>query len=208
MSALTSLARLSLGVVTCLALSIPPSGSLAAQGRGRGGPGGRGGFGQIKSPAATLKDNLEHNDPVAFLLDRKKPLALSGAQRDSLKFFKKEMRRQQEPLFKEMEGLATNRQEQAARGGRGRGGRSNGRGPDGGGGDGASGRGGDRGARAGASDTMRVLIDRLTDIQDAYGERARTQLSLSQRAKADTLMEQFLADERKRAEKAGPNRRP
>ena len=79
MSAFTSLVRLSLGVVTCLALSIPPSGSLAAQGgRGRGGAAGRGGgFGQIKSPAATLKDNLEHNDPVAFLLDRKKPLALS-----------------------------------------------------------------------------------------------------------------------------------
>lgn len=79
MSAFTSLIRLSLGVVTCLALSIPPSGSLAAQGgSGRGGAGGRGGgFGQLKSPAATLKDNLEHNDPVAFLLDRTKPLALS-----------------------------------------------------------------------------------------------------------------------------------
>ena len=207
MTALTSLLRLRLGVVTCLALSIPSSGSLAAQGgRGRGGPGGRGGFGQRVSPAATLKDNLEHNDPVAFLLDRKKPLALSGAQRDSLKVFRKEMRRRQEPLFKDMEGLATDREQQGARGGRGRGGRSDGGGPDGGGG--ASGRGGDRAARAGASDTMRVLIDRLTEIQDAYGERARTQLSESQRAKADTLMERFLADERKRAEKARPDRRP
>lgn len=54
---------------------------------------------------------------------------------------------------------------------------------------------------------MRVLIDRLTDIQDANGERARTQLSASQRAKADTLLQQLLADERKRAEKARPNRR-
>ena len=185
MSVLTSLLRLRLGVVTCLALSIPSSGSLAAQGgRGRGGPGGRGGFGQRVSPAATLKDNLEHNDPVAFLLDRKKPLALSGTQRDSLKVFRKEMRRRQEPLFKDMEGLAADREQQGARGGRG------------------------RGARAGASDTMRILIDCLTDIQDAYGERARTQLSESQRAKADTLMERFLADERKRAEKARPDRRP
>ena len=134
-------------------------------------------MGQMKSPAETVKENLAHNDPIAFLLDRKKPLSLTDLQKDSLKSLRKEMLHMQEPLFKEMEAHV---------------GPPLRRGRDGSG---------------GASDTVRAMVGRLTDIQDAYRDRARGQLNDTQRVTADSLMQTFLADERKKDGDARGRRR-
>lgn len=158
---------------------------------------GRGsGMGQMKSPVETVKENLERNDPIVFLLDRKKPLTLTDLQKDSLKSLRKEMQHMQEPLFKEMEAQVG---PLPARGGmRGSGGTEGG---------GADGGRRSRGGSSGASDTVRALVGRLTDIQDAYRDRARGQLNDLQRVKADSLLQIFLADERKKDDDVRPKRR-
>ncbi len=147
------------------------------RGGGMGGPGMGGGNRQ--SPATVVKENLEKNDPIAFLLDRKKPLALSGTQKDSLKVLRKEMQHTQEPLFMEMDKLFAEARQQ--RGGR----------------------------RIGAMlpDTARALMGQLTDIQDAYRDRARGQLSEGQRHVADSLMTSFLEEQRKKDENDRTRRR-
>lgn len=152
----------------------------------------------MKSPAETAKKNLEHNDPIKFLLDQKKPLALTNTQRDTLKFLQKEMKHMQEPLFKDMEKLTSDMAGRGGmRGGMGRGGRG---GPSGGasGGDSEPPEGG-RG-RGGVPDTVRALVARLSDIQDAYRDRARTKLTDAQRTTADSLFDDMLAKDRKKAE--------
>ncbi len=183
-------------------------------GMGGGRPGGRGGGGMggpRRSPTAMIKENLERNDPISFLLDKKKELALRDAQKDSLKSLHKEMQRMQSPLFKEMDKVFAELMESGARGGargggmgggmgggqRGGGMPPGGEGPDGGG----------RGMAAGMPDTARVLATRLSDIQDSFRDRARTQLDDGQRRTADSLYNVFLENERKKAEEQREKRR-
>jgi len=137
-----------------------------------------------------VKETLEKNDPIAFLLDRKKPLSLSDPQKDSLKAFRKEMQRMQEPLFKDMDKIfADETQQGGARGNQG------------------GGQGGDRGMGAMLPDTAKTIVARLTDIQDAYRDRARGQLNDGQRHIADSLMTALLDEERKKNEEERAKRR-
>ena len=158
-------------------------------GRRGGGMGGQGmGGGSRRTPVAMVKENLEKNDPIAFLLDRKKPLTLTDAQKDSLKAFRKEMQRIQEPLFKDMEKIFADEAQQ-------------------GGGEPGGGRRGGRGMGAMLPDTVKAIVARLTDIQDAYRDRARTQLNDGQRHIADSLMTALLDEERKKSEEERGRRR-
>lgn len=194
--------------------------------RGGGMGGGPGMGGARRSPAAMLKENLEANDPIAFLLDRKKALLLTDLQKDSLKTYRKEMQRMQEPLFKDVEKQFT---DIAAQGGAGRGGemgsggsgrRGGGMGGGGMGGGGMGGGGMGGGSRGGGDDaggmgrgmgampdTVKSLITRLNDIQDAYRDRARTQLNESQRHSADSMMTIMLEEQRKKADDERARRR-
>lgn len=182
----------------------------------RGGMGGGGmGGGSRRTPATMVKENLEKNDPIAFLLDRKKPLTLSDAQKDSLKAFRKEMQHMQEPLFKDMDKIFADEAQQGGagqgggrRGGGMGGGMGGGRGmpPGGDDGEGGGARGG-RGMGAMLPDTAKVIVARLTDIQDAYRDRARAQLNDGQRHIADSLMTALLDDERKKNEEERAKRR-
>jgi hypothetical protein len=173
--------------------------------------------GSRKTPASLVKENLEKSDPIAFLLDRKKPLTLSDMQKDSLKIFRKEMQHMQEPLFRDMDKIFADIEKNggeggAEGGGSGRRGGGMGGGMGGGrrgGGMGGGGMGGDdegadggRGARLAAMlpDTAKTIVARLTDIQDAYRDRARGQLSDGQRHIADSLMTAILDEQRKKDE--------
>ena len=71
------------------------------------------------------------------------------------------------------------------------------------GGDGAEG----RGRRGGPGDTVRVLADKLTDIQDSFRDRARGQLNPEQKLKADSLEQVWLAELRKKDEVERETRR-
>ncbi len=155
----------------------------------RGGMGngqGMGGGGSRSSPATMVKETLEKNDPIAFFLDRKKSLTLSNPQKDSLKAFRKEMQRMQEPLFKDLDKIfADEKQQGGARGGQV----------------------GGRGMGAMLPDTAKTIVARLTDIQDAYRDRARGQLNDGQRHISDSLMTALLDEERKKNEAERAKRR-
>lgn len=177
-------------------------------GRRGGGMGGPGMGGSRKTPASLVKENLENSDPIAFLLDRKKPLTLTDMQKDSLKIFRKEMQHMQEPLFKDMDKIFTDLEKNGDNGlesGSGRRGGGMGGGRRGGGmgaGGTDDGPDGGRGARLAAMlpDTAKTIVARLTDIQDAYRDRARGQLSDGQRHIADSLMTAILDEQRKKDE--------
>ena len=166
-------------------------------GRGGGRGGGMGGGsmgGNMKSPAAALKDNLERTDPLKFLLDHKKPLSLTNAQRDTLKRFQKDMSDMQEPIYKDLEKLVADMPGRGA-GAMGRGGIGAGRGR--GGVDNSDSTVGS-GRRGGPDDPMRAIALKLTDIQDSFRDRARAQLDSTQRVKADSLETLWLAELRKK----------
>ena len=151
---------------------------------GRGGPGTGGG--SMKSPAAMARERIEQADPLEFLLDRKKPLELTKAQQQSFKALRKEMQRLQDPLFKDLEHLFAGMPQRGGRGGGGRAGEDQpgGTPPDG-----------------GAPDTVRVVVGKLSDIQDSFRDRAREQLTAGQRTRADSLQQVMLAEERAKFEK-------
>ena len=151
-----------------------------------GGRGGPGMGGSMKSPAAMAKERIEQADPIAFLLDRKKPLELTKEQQDTFKSLRKEMRHTQAPLFKDLEKLFG---DMPQRGGRG-GGRRPGEEPPAGGPTGG-----------GAPDTVRAVLGKLSDIQDSFRDRAREQLTAEQRTRADSLQQVMLAEERAKFEK-------
>jgi len=161
------------------------------RGGGGGGMGRRGGpgigGGSMKSPAAMARERLAQADPIEFLLDRKKPLELTKEQRIAFKSLRKEMQRMQAPLFKDLDELFG---DMPQRGGRG------------GGSPPAGGMGG------GAPDTVRVVVGRLSDIQDSFRDRAREQLTALQRTRADSLQQVMLAEERAKSEKEREKRPP
>ena len=168
-------------------------------GGGRGGGGGMGGgMGQPQSPVDTIKKNLDRTNPLTFLLDRKKPLSLTKAQQDTLKKFRDELRDAQRPVYAELDKLDVARAGGRGPGGMGPGGR--GGPPPGGGRD-----GGGEASRGpgGPDDALRVLAAKLYDIQDSFRDRARLQLESTQRVRADSLEQAWLAEERKKMEKRG-----
>jgi hypothetical protein len=176
-------------------------------GMGRGGMGG-----SMKSPAELAKANLERSDPLAFLLEHKKPLALNKLQQDSVKTFRKEMQEKQAPLFKQLEKIFDDAPQAGRRGG-GMGGGMGGGGMDP---EGRGARGGRRGApgdsardsgRGALPDSVRTVLDRLTDIQDAYRDRARAQLDTVQRMRVDSIQNALLEKEREKARKQREERR-
>jgi hypothetical protein len=147
--------------------------------------------GSMKSPAALAKERIEQADPIEFLLDRKKPLELTKAQQDTFKSLRKEMRQTQAPLFKDLDKLFGDLPQRGGRGG----------GPPGGGMGGrmSGGMPGEMGA--GAPDTVRTVLGKLSDIQDSFRDRAREQLTAEQRTRADSLQQVMLAEERAKFEK-------
>lgn len=156
--------------------------------RGRGGPG----MGQRSSPTKRLRERLEESSTVAFLLDHKKPLALTKLQQDSLKAYRKDVERLQKPLFASLEQVLSEATTRGLRRGDGP--------PPGAIDDGAN------GGRPGALDDLlpdsaRTLLRRLEDVQQAYGERARAQLDATQRARADSIQSARLEAQRAEAMK-------
>ncbi len=165
-------------------------GGIGGRGDGMGGRGGGMGGGSMMSPAAMARERLEKADPIEYLLDRKKLLELSREQQDTFKSLRKEMQRAQEPLFKDLDKLFG---DMPQRGGRGGGGP-----PDGGM---AGGLGG------GAPDAVRVVIGKISDMQDSFRDRAREQLNPVQQTCADSLQLVILEEERARFEKEREKRR-
>ena len=171
-----------------------------------------GGAGQ--SPVQSLRENLEHTDPLKFLLDRKKPLALTKPQKDTLERYRNDMKDAQKPVYQDLEKLVA----ESPRGGGQGGGLGGGLGGGMGGGGMGSGGGGARGRRGGGdgndADTtagggrgrgamggpMRDLAAKLSDIQDSFRDRARAQLTGPQRVVADSLEKSWLEEERKQIE--------
>lgn len=122
----------------------------------------QGGGGQGQSPtapaaSANLKRTADRDDPINFLLEKKKLLVLNRALEDSLKFFRKEMQRYQEVVFKDLDKAATRKD-----------------------------RGQLPGPSIIASMT-RDSEERVKDIQSAYRDRARQILSERQRTQVDSL---------------------
>jgi len=162
-------------------------GGIGARGDGMGGRGGGMGSGSMKSPAAMARERLEKADPIELLLDRKKLLELSKEQQDTFKSLRKEMQRMQEPLFKDLDKLFG---DMPQRGGRGGGAPPGGGEPSG-----------------GAPDAVRVVIARISDMQDSFRDRAREQLDPLQRTRADSLQQVMLEEERAKFEKEREKRR-
>jgi hypothetical protein len=198
------------------------------RGGGMGGRGGRGGpgGGRLSSPIDEIRDNLEANDPLKFLLDRRKPLSLTKPQRDSLERYRSDMQDAQKPVYKEMESLLTDRprgERGGPPGGGSPGGGSPGGGSPGGGSPGGGPPGGGRGGRGVGGEPsdstgdvrgrgpsggpFRAYADKLMDIQDAFRDRARAQLSAAQRTTADSLEQTWLAELRKKEDARRERRR-
>jgi len=162
-------------------------GGIGGRGDGMGGRGGGMGGGSMMSPAAMARERLEKADPIEYLLDRKKPLELSREQQDTFKSLRKEMQRAQEPLFKDLDKLFGDIPQRGGRGG------------------GAPPGGGE--PSGGEPDAVRVVIARISDMQDSFRDRAREQLNPAQRTRADSLQQMTLAEERAKLEKEREKRR-
>ncbi len=175
----------------------------------------------MPSPVDAIKANLEANDPLKFLLDRKKPLDLTKAQKDTLERFRNDMHDAQKPVYKDLEQqVAQMQKERGERGGIG-GGMGGGMGPEGGMGGARGGRGGrgrgdeppdstgeGRGREGGpGAGPFKLYADKLADIQDSFRDRARAQLTAPQRAKADSMQDAWLAEQRKKDEERRERRR-
>lgn len=154
----------------------------------------------MQSPMQRVREQLKESDQLAFLDKKGKPLNLSKEQKESLKKLRKDMQETQKPLFKDLEKMFAEAERNAAQGGRGGGG---GRG-------GAAGGGDDEGARAGRGamlPAVREVMMKLTDIQDAAGDRAHALLNENQKHMSDSLLVIYKAElrdkEAKRARSGG-----
>ena len=87
------------------------SGGMGGGSRGGGRSGGMGGgrgagMERMPSPADAIKETLEQSNPLKLLLDHRKPLSLTGAQRDTLDRYRDELKDAQKPVFKALESVA------------------------------------------------------------------------------------------------------
>ncbi|MGV3709935.1 MAG: hypothetical protein ACO1Q7_13960 [Gemmatimonas sp.] len=76
-----------------------------------GGGGGQQGSSTPPAASASLRKTSDRDDPIEFLLTRKKLLELAKTQEDSLKAFKKEMRRMQDLAYKDLDKAATRKEQ-------------------------------------------------------------------------------------------------
>ena len=167
----------------------------------RGGPTGRG---SRQSPTDMMKQRLHAANSLVFLLDHKKPLALTKPQQDSIKQYRKDVEQLQKPLFSSLKAVLGDGTAGAPWGGPGGPGMRDGMGGRGGAAgeadprdDGEVGRDGPGiGDARFLPDTARALVTRLEDIQQAYGEKARALLDPSQRQRADSIQSAMLAAQR------------
>lgn len=149
-------------------------------GMGRGGMrGGPPGGGNRRSPADMMKERLKQANTLEFLLDHKKPLALTSRQQDSIKSYRKEVERLQKPLFASLSDVMGDAMMRGQRGAGAAPGQRGERGE----GDAEGGNPMDRFL----PDTAKVLVTRLEDIQQAFGDRARALLDATQRQRADSI---------------------
>lgn len=123
-----------------------------------------------------VRGDLDDRDPLDFLLKREKQLALTGAQKDSIKALQKEADNAQKPIYKEFQKILAEaeRDAMAAAGG---------------------------GALRGMPPLARDLVGRMNEVQDQYGTRARAQLDARQLHLADSLQVVYAAELRDKAEK-------
>lgn len=195
-------------IVLWTGLTVTTASAQGGGGGGRGRGGGATGGPTSKSPADMIRENLDNDNPLKFLMDHRKPLDLTKMQRDSIERLRDELKDMQKPIFKDIES-ELRKMPAASRGGDGGGGGSRGGGSRGGGSRGGGG-GGIGGTETGAPgggrdmgtlpDTVRALVDRLADIQNAFGDRGRAQLTAPQLATADSLHTAWLEEQRKEAE--------
>ena len=138
-------------------LLVVPSVTAHAQGGGGGG-GGQGG-GSATPPAAStnLKRAADRDDPLNFLLEKKKLLVLDRALEDSLKKFRKEMQHYEDVVYKDLDKAATRKDQ------------------------------GQLPGPSIIAAMTRDGESRVKDIQSAYRDRARLLLSERQRAQVDSL---------------------
>ena len=187
-------------VLSCAVLAATSSIALAQRGGGGGGAGGGrgggrggGGFGSAESPIDRVKAQLKETDQLEFLDKKKKQLELTKEQKNSIKSLHKEMDDMQKPIFKDLEQIF------AQSGGRG-GARGGGGGVDGGG----------AGGRGAMPAGVQAAMLRLSEIQDAAGERAHAMLNDTQKHMSDSLMVIYKADirdkEAKRSRATGARR--
>ena len=85
--------------------------TLAAHAQGGGGGGGQTGSATPPAASTNVKRVADRDDPINFLLDKKKLLLLDHATEDSLKTFRKEMQRYQEVVYKDLDKAATRKEQ-------------------------------------------------------------------------------------------------
>ena len=61
----------------------------------------------LRLPSSILRENLEYTDPIRFMIDLKGPLALSSAQLDSMRHYRKQLDGRQRPVFKQLDAIET-----------------------------------------------------------------------------------------------------
>lgn len=92
-------------VLAAATLSVVFANAAEAQG-GMGGGGGNPSSTVAPAASQMIKRTAERNDPLDFLLDKKKQLGLSKSLEDTIKFYKKEMRHMQDVVFKDLDAAA------------------------------------------------------------------------------------------------------
>lgn len=139
-------------VITLLLVTMPGE-KLHAQG------GGGAQSGPTTPPAASisLKRIADRDDPIAFLLDRKKLLVIDRSLEDSLKNLRKEMRHMQDVVFKDLDKAATKKE--------------NGQPP----------------SISIVLSLTKDSEERVKDIQSAYRDRSHSLLNTRQRAQVDSV---------------------
>ena len=139
-----------------VALLLTASQESAAQ----GGYGGGQSSSSNAPPAASamLKHTTDRNDPLDFLLEKKKSLGLSKSVEDSVKNYRKEMRHMQDVVFKDLDALAVKKE-------------SNGQPP----------------TNTVVLSLTKDADSRVKDIQSAYRDRAHALLDDKQKHLVDSL---------------------
>lgn len=140
--------------VVTLMLMIAPFASARAQGGGGGGQGS-----PTTPPAASIgiKRNADRDDPLNFLLERKKLLQIDKSLEDSLKYYRKEMQHMQDVVFKDLDKAAAKKEL------------------------------GQLPSATKIASMTKEAEDRVKDIQSAYRDRARILLSERQRTQVDSI---------------------
>ncbi|MEO7997173.1 MAG: hypothetical protein ABI852_06985 [Gemmatimonadaceae bacterium] len=122
--------------------------------------GGGAGQGSTPSPPAAstgIKRGADRDDPINFLLERKKMLLIDKTLEDSLKSFRKEMQHMQDVVFKDLDKAAAKKEQ------------------------------GQLPSVTVIAVMTKDADERVKDIQSAYRDRARLLLSDRQRTQVDSI---------------------